>query len=61
MMTFVLVMESPNGFISPGFMRFKLKRMMVLMDSSIKLKCHVKLGSAVILTEEPIVLDVFIL
>lgn len=46
--TFVLVMEPSNGFISSGFMQLKKKMMMVLIDSSIKFESHVKLGSDII-------------
>lgn len=36
-MTFVLVMETSNGFFSSGCMQLKGKRMMVLIDSSVKI------------------------
>lgn len=52
-MTFILVMEPSNGFISSGCMQLKRKRMVVLIDSSVKFESHVKLGSIVIWNEEP--------
>lgn len=49
-MTFALMMGPSNGFISSGCMQLKRKRLMVLIDSSVKYESHVKLGSVIIST-----------